>query len=295
MIFMLREIDRNRFGKKHSVLIAAFVFFVGLCIMLYPFVANWTYQRSASKMKIEYQEAVVEYLDEELQNLMNKMYEYNKLLAMSNVQLTAEFAPDKYEFDALYMSLPMKSKEMGYIDIPAINVTLPIYHTTESDILEKGAGHLIHTSLPIGGESTHAVISTHSGLPNAEMFTNLNKLCIDNIFKIEIMGKTLIYKVYDKKVVLPNEVESLVIQQGRDLVTLVTCTPLYINSHRLLVYGQRVMEEDIKEAITLEPEPNHSLTFKDYVFIIGAVLTFVFLINLFVVLMVNKGEANHPN
>jgi len=128
---------------------------------------------------------------------------------------------------------------MGYIRIPAISVKLPIYHGTGEDILEKGVGHLEQTSFPIGGESTHTVLSAHTGSPAAELFTNLDKLEKGDLFYLEVLGETLAYRVDQIKVVEPTDIDSLMIESSKDYATLVTCTPYGINSHRLLVRGER--------------------------------------------------------
>ncbi|MGL6200613.1 MAG: class C sortase [Lachnospiraceae bacterium] len=128
---------------------------------------------------------------------------------------------------------------MGYIRIPDINVKLPIYHGTSSEVLEKGAGHLTQTSLPIGGASTHTVLSAHTGNSKSELFTNLVQLKEGDIFYLEVLGETLAYKVDQIKVVEPTDIESLAIELSKDYVTLVTCTPYGINTYRLLVRGER--------------------------------------------------------
>ena len=128
---------------------------------------------------------------------------------------------------------------MGAIEIPGINVYLPIYHGTSADVLNIGVGHLKGTSFPVGGESTHSVLTGHRGLPTAELFTNLDQVKEGDVFYIHILKETLAYQVYAIETVLPEQVDSLGIEQGRDLVTLVTCTPYGINSHRLLIHAER--------------------------------------------------------
>ena len=133
---------------------------------------------------------------------------------------------------------------MGYVEIPKISVYLPIYHGTSDEVLEKGVGHIQNTSVPIGGNSTHSILTGHTGLPNAELFTRLDELGIDDIFYIHVLGDVLTYKVFETKVILPDKIDELRILNGKDYVTLVTCTPYGVNSHRLLVKAERVEYEE---------------------------------------------------
>lgn len=132
---------------------------------------------------------------------------------------------------------------IGYVEIPSISVSLPIYHYSSAEMLEKGVGHLYGTSLPVGGESTHAVLTGHRGLPGSRLFTDLDKVKIGDTFEIHVLGQTLVYRVDQIQVVLPDEIESLSINPGKDLVTLMTCTPYGVNDHRLLVQGTRTETE----------------------------------------------------
>ena len=139
---------------------------------------------------------------------------------------------------------------MGYIVIPKMNVELPIYHTVEERVLQSGVGHMESSSLPVGGPSTHAALSGHRGLPSAKLFTDLDQMEVGDQFYIKVLGETLAYEVHEVETVLPTETESLAIQAGEDLVTLITCTPYGINSHRLLVHAHRIpYEPQMEEAI----------------------------------------------
>lgn len=133
---------------------------------------------------------------------------------------------------------------MGYVDIPSIGVSLPIYHYTTDDVLSKGVGHLYGTSLPVGGENTHSVITGHRGLPSSKLFTDLDKVKVGDVFSIYVLGEELDYQVDQIDIVLPDEISSLSIEPGKDLVTLVTCTPYGVNTHRLLVRGHRIEKKD---------------------------------------------------
>ena len=138
---------------------------------------------------------------------------------------------------------------MGYVEIPDIDITLPIYHGTDELVLQVAIGHLDWTSLPVGGAGTHCVISGHRGLPSARLFTDLDKLVVGDVFMLHILDETLTYEVDQIRIVEPNETDELLLQEGKDLCTLVTCTPYGVNSHRLLVRGHRV--ENLAQAVTV--------------------------------------------
>ena len=147
---------------------------------------------------------------------------------------------------------------MGYIEIPRISVNLPIYHGTDSDTLERGAGHLLGSSLPVGGNNTHTIITGHSGLATQKMFTDLEQLQEGDVFYIHVLGEVLAYQVYHKEAVLPHDTTLLGISQNEDFCTLVTCYPTGVNTHRLLVQGTRISYEEaevIEEVVQLEAEP----------------------------------------
>lgn len=275
--------------RKFSPLLSAVILFIlGAVIFSYPFAASWLYQRGALQVQVEYQEAVDAIDPGRLENLLQGAREYNEALLTAGVILTEPFDPDRYDVDAMYMKLPTDNPEIGYVSIPKLNVTLPIYHTTTNEVLALGAGHIPHTSLPVGGPDTHSVISAHCGLPNAEMFTHLDTLQKGNTFQIGILGLTLTYRVYDIEVVLPDEIDSLAIQPGKDLVTLITCTPIGINSHRLLVHGERIPNEVVAQALEEEPEPVKKLTYTDIVTYIAVGLGCLFFLLLLLLLLLRR-------
>ena len=173
--------------------------------------------------------------------------EYNKKIKQESV-------PDAFsirdgETDEEYESLLNLNGDgmMGYVEIPVIDQSIPIYHYTTEATLEKGAGHLFGSSLPVGGESTHAIISAHRGLPSAKLFTDLNLVEEGDVFYLHVLDQTLAYEVDQILTVLPDETESLGITEGEDYVTLITCTPYAVNTHRLLVRGHRIAYEEAKE------------------------------------------------
>ena len=211
-------------------------FLAGLGTMLYPMFSQWYTSKYHSEVRTQYH-ALVDGAEEnhEIDAMREAAMEYNRALFAGEVN-TAEYETNGY-MDLLD---PMGNGIMGYIIIPKINVDLPIYHTTDLQILDVGAGHMQQTSLPVGGTNTHAVISAHTGMAESPMFSDLELLEIGDIFQLEVLDDILTYEVYEIEVVEPYEIDSILIQAGQDLCTLVTCTPYGINSHRLLVHGQRI-------------------------------------------------------
>lgn len=191
--------------------------------------------------------------------------------------LTDPFDPDAYPItDGEYTELLALDDVMAYIEIPSIDVYLPIYHGTDEATLQIGAGHLENTSLPIGGESTHAVISAHCGLPSARLFTDLNLLKEGSLFRIYVLGETLTYQVYDIQIVDPDDSTSLFIRENEDIVTLITCTPYGKNTHRLLVHGRRIEESEVVNIE--EPKIEKKLTWEDYAMIAAIAITALFIL-----------------
>ncbi len=243
--------------KKASTILFVMIFLAGLSLLLYPFVANeWnnyrqkrlisTYESQVSELEAE---GAIDYEAE-----WKRAEAYNKALLPSILPDSFAIASAADEPDKEYMSCLNITDDgmMGIVEIPKINIKLPIYHTTDEDVLSKAAGHLEGSSLPIGGENTHAVISAHRGLPSAALFTDLDKLKDGDHFLIHVLDDTLCYEVDQISVVEPEETNSLAVEDGEDLVTLLTCTPYGVNSHRLLVRGHRVPydSEEIQEKET---------------------------------------------
>jgi len=234
-------------NRKSTVLMIVF-FLLGLGIVLYPTIANkWNEYRS-SKLTVSYDRTVGEVDRTYLKEEMEKAIAYNDALVPKSVP--DAFAVRDGLSDPEYESLLNLNGDgmMGYVIIPVIDVKVPIYHYTSDETLEKGAGHLLGSSLPVGGEGTHSVISAHRGLPGKKLFTDLNLVEEGDHFMIEILGETLTYEVDQILVVEPHETESLAPEDGRDYVTLMTCTPYGVNSHRILVRGHRVANEEVEEA-----------------------------------------------
>jgi len=242
--------------KKAGNLVICIIFLAGLSLLLYPFVANqWNNYRQ--KQLISNYEQVVsdkeaaEGIDYDAER--KKAEEYNE--ALLPCVLPDSFAlAESSGVDPVYMNtLNIAGDEMmGSVEIPKINIKIPIYHTTEEEVLNKGAGHLEGSSLPVGGANTHAVISAHRGLPSASLFTDLDQLKEGDHFLIHVLNETLCYEVDKISVVKPEDTSALAVEDGQDLVTLLTCTPYGVNTERLLVRGHRVpyVEEKVKEEKT---------------------------------------------
>ena len=230
--------------KKHlSTIIIAAMFIVGLSVLLYPSISSYINSKHASRVINEYNERLTNSSDEELDEIFAKAEDYNNRLRN---EPSAFFAPSLISGYDETLDIT-GSGIMGYIDIDKINVELPIYHGTAKEVLQVGAGHIAGTSLPIGGESTHSVLSGHRGLPSAKLFTDLDEMEIGDVFTITILNRCFTYEVDQIKTVLPEEYDDLRIADGRDYCTLLTCTPYGINSHRLLVRGVRVENADTKK------------------------------------------------
>lgn len=235
-------------NEKILLIIAIIFIIVGTGIFLYPSISNYFAEKNHVEAIRNYDKMVVKIGEDSLKKEKEKAQIYNENLSGDPVH-------DPFVLGSGY-ALPENYKEvlnisgdgiMGYIQIPKISVDLPIYHGTSEEVLEKGVGHIQNTSVPIGGNSTHSVLTGHTGLPNAELFTRLDELVVGDIFYIHILNDILTYKVYEIKVVLPDNIDELRITSGEDLVTLVTCTPYGVNSHRLLVKAKRVEYEDYTE------------------------------------------------
>ena len=220
--------------KKNFVwnIFFALVFLAGAGVFLYPTVSDMWNQYRNARLVSRYDEAVTDLSDNEYQKLWNEAKEYNTEHPVNSI-VDAFGEKDDQILD------PNGAGLMGSIEIPKINAKLAIYHGLSKTVLEKGVGHVEGTSLPVGGKSTHAVLAAHRGLPSAKLFTDLDQMKKGDIFILHILGKNLAYKVDQIRTVLPEETGELDIVEGEDHVTLVTCTPYSVNTHRLLVRGIR--------------------------------------------------------
>ena len=223
--------------KKHlSTILLVLVFLVGLSVVLYPTVSDWVNRRNASRALVSYDETVNALSDADYEACFAAADDYNRRLAATENAFYKPELVSGYE-----QTLDLSGTGiMGYITIQKIGVELPIYHGTGEGVLQVAAGHLQGSSLPVGGAGTHAVISAHRGLPSAKLFTNLDQLEVGDTFTITVLDRVLTYEVDLISIVLPNETDLLQPAPGKDYLTLMTCTPYGINTHRLLVRGHRV-------------------------------------------------------
>lgn len=233
---------RNR--TANIILIAIFV--VGLSLVLYPSFANYWNSFTQSRAVASYIEAVSNLDDDKYQELWDAAIAYNEsLLERSNGYILTNEQQAQYESLLNASGLGI----MGYIQIPSINVNLPIYHGTSDGVLQVAVGHVEWSSLPTGGQGTHCVLSGHRGLPSARLFTDLDELQVGDYFTLNVLDETLTYEVDQIRIVEPNEVTTLAIEEDKDYITLVTCTPYGINTHRLLVRGHRI--DNFEEAVVV--------------------------------------------
>lgn len=232
--------------RKTTILTASIlVFLTALGITLYPIISNYVNQKYASKIYTEYEEMIQNVDDTSLKDARRLAEQYNNALAPVSAYEQESLSEASQNYDTL---LNMGGNGiMGYVEIPSIQVNLPIYHGTDSETLERGIGHLLGSSLPIGGASTHSVLSGHSGLAGQKMFTDLLQVKEGDVFYLHVLGETLAYQVVSLNTVLPYDTSLLGITPGADLCTLITCTPLAVNTHRLLVTGERIPYESAQE------------------------------------------------
>ena len=241
-------------------IIIAVVFLGGLSILLYPTVSDYINERNSSRVIIAYDDVVEQMAEEDYTKEMQDASEYNAYLTQyANLSVAASVEKDREDRQYDQLLNVDGSGVMGIINIPAINVNLPIYHGTEEGTLQTAIGHYEGSSLPIGGESTHAILTGHRGLPSAKLFTDLDRLEVGDVFYIKVLGEILEYEIDQIQTVLPHELDSLSITPGEDYVTLVTCTPYGINSHRLLVRGTRIAYDgNYEEKVPMKPAPANS-------------------------------------
>ncbi|MBR5126668.1 MAG: class C sortase [Oscillospiraceae bacterium] len=244
--------------KRHgSTIILLLVFLIGLSLLLYPTFADWWNSMHQSRAVASYVEQVAHIDTDQYAALWNEAWNYNaSLIDRRNQYLLDEQQKEEYNrlLDVSNLGI------MGYIEIPAIKVTLPIYHGTDDAVLQIAIGHLEWTSLPVGGESSHCVVSGHRGLPSARLFTDLDRLVVGDVFLFHVLDETLTYEVDQILIVEPHETDALTIIEGQDLCTMVTCTPYGVNSHRLLVRGHRIENQEevqtvrvTSDAIQIDP------------------------------------------
>jgi len=218
------------------------VMIVGLSLLLYPTFSDWWNSSRQTQVITQYAEAVANLDNKSYDGILQSAQEYNaSLVERFNSYLLTDEQKARYNHELNVSGDGI----MGYVEIPSIHVALPVYHGTAEEVLQVAVGHIEWSSLPTGGESTHCVVSSHRGLPSARLFTDLDKMAVGDVFMINVLNQIMTYQVDQIKIVLPHETEDLLIVEGEDYCTLVTCTPYGINSHRMLVRGARI--ENIEE------------------------------------------------
>ena len=238
--------------KRHgTTIILILVFLVGLSLLLYPTFSDWWNSMHQSRAVASYVEQVANIDEDQYEQLWNDAWEYNADLA--NRENSYVLSDEQKEIYNRILDVG-GTGIMGYIEIPSIGVTLPIYHGTDETVLQIAVGHLEWTSLPVGGESSHCVVSGHRGLPSAKLFTDLDKLVTGDVFMFRVLDEILTYEVDQILIVEPHETQALLMEPGKDLCTLITCTPYGVNSHRLLVRGHRsdTLEESVAIRVTAD-------------------------------------------
>ena len=268
-------------------IVLVLMLFVGVSLLLYPTVSNYWNSFHQTKAIAGYAKAVAEMNNDEYEHIIENAMEYNKSLMSKQFR----WKPTKEETDRYNKELNISDTGiMGYIEIPEINVSLPIYHGTSEGVLNIAVGHIEGSSLPIGGKGTHSVLSGHRGLPSAKLFTNLDRMTEGDTFIIRVLDEVYTYEVDKILIVEPDDMSSLTIDPEQDYCTLVTCTPYAVNTHRLLVRGHRIANaEEAKEirvtadAVQIEPV------------VVAPAVAAPILIVLFVVMMVTTGKNKNNN
>ena len=247
---------KKKNGSASTIALVA-IFFVGLSVLLYPTISDFWNEKRQSQAIMNYDDLIVDLTPEDYSEIFAKADAYNKKIR----NMSFPFMNHKNIADEYYDTLDINGDGMmGYITIEKIKVQLPIYHGTSDKVLNSAVGHVEGSTLPVGGKSTHSVLSAHRGLPSAKLFTNLDKVEVGDVFTVRILDRTVTYQVDQILIVLPHETDNLNIVQGEDYCTLVTCTPYGINTHRMLVRGTRIenIEPDrvinvITEAYQIDP------------------------------------------
>ncbi len=225
---------KSKFMRRLPLVGIFLLMTLGICFFMYPILGNWYTQYTSDNVIRTYNETIQEIGIDSVKKMEKEAEEYNEALSEQKTDRLAVYS---------YKELLNVRDTIGYVEIPKIDVNLPIYHGLDDAVLQKGIGHMEGTSLPVGGASTHSVLAGHTGLPSSKLFTDLDLMETGDYFYIHVLDKVMKYKVDQIKVVLPTEANDIQIEKGKDYVTLLTCTPYGINDHRLLVRGVRVPED----------------------------------------------------
>lgn len=267
---------------KEKIIIFLFILMIiiGLSFILYPIISNLINKNHYQKIINTYENVVNDKTDAENDKLFIKARQYNS--SLSSTRIVDAFENPSQVNSSEYLSILNVNDNgmMGYISIPKIDVRIPIYHGTSSDVLQKGVGHLEGSSFPVGGDSTHAILSAHRGLPSSRLFTDLDQLEKGDIFYIYVVDEILTYKVDQILVSEPSETEALQIVDGKDYVTLVTCTPYAVNTHRLLVRGERI---EYNKQVEKQIVKDKSLSYADIILYCSLIISIILIIVMIVI------------
>lgn len=239
---MTRKKKKSRFVRRLPLIAIFLLLVTGISFFMYPILSNWITENSAHAVIREYDSTVQQMGSDSIDRFIREANDYNRSIAKKEPQKVSKLN---------YNDMLAVTDAIAYIEIPKIGVYYPIYRGLSDDVLQKGVGHMEGTSLPVGGKDTHCVLAGHTGLPSSKLFTDLDTLTIGDVFYIHVLDRVLKYKIDQIQTVLPYQAESIAIEDGSDLVTLVTCTPYGINDHRLLVRGSRVDGD----TVTMEEAP----------------------------------------
>lgn len=243
--------------NNRSTILLILILLIGLSLMLYPSFADWWNSFHSSRSIASYVEQVANIDDAQYEELWDAAWDYNQSLLHRPIDFL--LSDEQQEIYKSLLDFGVNGI-MGYIEIPMIDVMLPIYHGTKESVLQIAVGHLDWTSLPVGGAGSHCVVSGHRGLPSARLFTDLDKLKVGDVFMLHVLNEILTYEIDQILIVEPQDTDPLLIEPGKDLCTMITCTPYGINSHRMLVRGHRIeSQEEAKviritaDAVRIEP------------------------------------------
>lgn len=282
--------------KKIRRILSVLIILIGLVILVYPSLSQYLFEKNSSRAVSSYDDTLSRMMAEQKQELLSEAYKYNTDFAQNVLVNGMQHKLSNYDEILNVNGAGM----MGYICIPKLGKTIPVYHGIKESVLQVGIGHMENTSLPVGGESAHAVLSGHTGLPTASLFTDIDKLKIGDIFYTKILDEKFYYTVDQILVVLPDETDSLVLREGKDNITLVTCTPYGVNSHRLLIRGVRTdydeeLEKKLENLDTLSWWEKLPTQYKHLIYGICIIVLFLILWKLFLMLKKKLKERKEEN
>lgn len=281
-----RSLSRLKLSPQQGKWLFIFLFLLGLVLMCFPIVSQYLYYE-ASQVQVEvFNQEVQKVSNEEIERRIQLAHAYNSTIEPSLAGSTDPFSDLQKEGIREYARMLEINEQIGYVSIPKIRQELPVYAGTNENVLQKGVGHIETTSLPVGGPGTHAVITAHRGLPTARLFTDLDQLKKGDIFYYRNIKETLAYQVDKVKVVNPKDIQAIRIEAGEDRMTLLTCTPYMINSHRLLVYGKRIPYHE-----EVQPEARKESSF--FNFRIYFYLALLLLIIMVAIIFIYKTRQKH--